>query len=224
MDMLDGETEVRDYGLERLIMLSDGVFAIAMTLLALELRPPERWDGGFASLLQDMIAPFFAFFWSFLSIAVLWASHRQSFGRFRRTDFALTLYSLIALGLVTLIPAVTRLLTLGQYSWPLVWLYIGLFQLIGVFNTLVWCQAAFFTDIIKPGMSLPVRIAVALITLIVPPLMTALGVLASAPSTRWTPFLIPVVALATGLGRRWAERLGSPPPPASARKRAAARH
>ena len=30
MDMLSGETEVRDYALERLMMLSDGVFAIAM--------------------------------------------------------------------------------------------------------------------------------------------------------------------------------------------------
>jgi len=225
MDMLDGETEVRDYSLERLMMLSDGVFAIAMTLLALELRPPEHWDGGFDSLIEGMAAPFFAFFWSFLSIGIIWASHRQSFGRFRRADFGLTLYTLILLALVTLIPATTRIMTLGHYSRALVWLYIGLFQLIGLVHALLWCHAAFFTTIVKPGMSLTLRIAVALIVLIAAPLMTALGVLASDPATRWTPLLIPVVAFATGYGRRWAERAGRPPPAqvAPARKAAAVR-
>ncbi len=225
MDMLDGETEVKDYALERLMMLSDGVFAIAMTLLALELRPPEGWDGGFNTLLEGMLAPFFAFFWSFLSIGIIWASHRQSFGRFRRADFGLTFYTLILLALVTLIPAITRIMTIGHYSAPLVWLYIGLFQLIGVVHALLWCHAAFFTSIIKPGMSVTLRVAIALIVLIAAPLMTALGVLASGPGTRWTPLLIPVVAFATGYGRRWAERAGPQPlaKAATARKAGAVR-
>ena len=223
MDMLDGETEVRDYSLERLMMLSDGVFAIAMTLLALELRPPEHWDGGFNSLIEGMVAPFFAFFWSFLPIGILWASHRESFGRFRRADFGLTLYTLILLALVTLIPATTRIMTLGRYSPPLVWLYIGLFQLIGLVHALLWCHAAFFTTIIKPGMSVRERVAVALIVLIAAPLMTALGVLASGPGTRWTPLLIPIVAFITGYGRRWAARSGpQPPKPAAPSRKAAA--
>ena len=212
MDMLDGETEVRDYSLERLMMLSDGVFAIAMTLLALELRPPEHWDGGFNSLVEGMVGPFFAFFWSFLSIGILWASHRESFGRFRRADFGLTLYTLILLGLVTLIPATTRIMTVGRYSPPLVWLYIGLFQLIGLVNALLWCHAVFFTTIVKPGMSVALRVAVALIVLVAAPLMTAFGVLASQPGISWTPLLIPIVALITRYGRRWAERTGQPPP------------
>ena len=225
MDMLDGETELRDYALERLMMLSDGVFAIAMTLLALELRPPEHWDGGFNSLVEGMVAPFFAFFWSFLSIGILWASHRESFGRFRRADFGLTLYTLILLALVTLIPAITRIMTVGHYSAALVWLYIGLFQLIGLVNALLWCHAAFFTTIIKPGMSVTERVAVTLIVLIAAPLMTALGVLASGPGTRWTPLLIPVVGFITGYGRRWARHAAPQPsaPAASPRKAAPVR-
>jgi uncharacterized membrane protein len=46
MDMQEQETgDVRDYDLERLIMLSDGVFAIAITLLALDLKAPAQWNG-----------------------------------------------------------------------------------------------------------------------------------------------------------------------------------
>ncbi len=176
-----------------------------MTLLALERRPPEHWDGRCNSLLQGMVAPLFAFFWSFLSIGILWASHRESFGRFR-ADFGLTLHTLILLGLVTLVPAITRIMTLGHYSPSLVWFSIGLFQLIGLVHARRWRHAAFFTTIIKPGMSVRERVAVALIVLIAAPLMTALGVLASGPRTRWTPRLIPVVAFVTGYGRRWAHR------------------
>jgi uncharacterized membrane protein len=204
MDMLDGETEVRDYSLERLMMLSDGVFAIAMTLMALELRPPEHWNGGVGSLLRGMANPLFAFVLSFASIGAQWASHRQSFGRFRRADFWLTAYSLVFLGLIVVVPAATWALAQSRFSTGMVWLYIGLFAALGLVNGLLWCHAAFFTDILKPGSSLRLRVTVALILLLFAPLMTALGVLMSQPGLRWLGFLIPVVGIAGGAIRRWA--------------------
>ena len=42
--------ERHDY--DRLLMLSDGVFAIAITLLALDLRLPDRWDGSVGELVN----------------------------------------------------------------------------------------------------------------------------------------------------------------------------
>jgi len=210
--MIESQSEIHDYNLERLIMLSDGVFAIAMTLLALELRPPEGWDGGVMTLLHGMTWPLFAFVISFLSIGILWSSHRQTFGRLYRSDGGLVLCNILLLACITLIPVVTRIVTLGHFRGALVWIYIGLFQLIGLINFVLWIHAAFVGRLARPGMSLPFRIAIAAIVLIVPPLQTALGVLGSQPRLGWTPLLIPLVMFATGAGRRLAMRLGGDTP------------
>jgi hypothetical protein len=102
MDMMDGETEVRDYGLERLMMLSDGVFAIAMTLLALDLRPEGPWDHTLAGLRSAIAGPFQAFFWSFFAASVFWAGHRRQFGSYRRSDAVITFFNLLLLGEIIL--------------------------------------------------------------------------------------------------------------------------
>ena len=109
MDMLDGESSVRDYSLERQMMLSDGVFAIAMTLLALDLRVPANWDGTVSGLIAGGWSQFFGYIMSFFTISLFWAMHRQSYGRFLKTDFVLSLLGLLTLGAVTLIPFATRL-------------------------------------------------------------------------------------------------------------------
>src|SRR5262245_51146299 len=98
MDMLEGETPVRDYNLERLLMLTDGVFAIAITLLAIELRPPANWDGTFIGLVHAMGVEFFAYVMSFFFVAIYWASHRRTYRRFRRADGVLTTLNFIMLG------------------------------------------------------------------------------------------------------------------------------
>src|SRR5262245_57482291 len=104
MDMLEGETQVRDYNLERLLMLTDGVFAIAITLLAVELRPPANWDGSFVGLVRAMGVEFFAYGMSFFFVAVYWASHRRIYKRFRRADGVLTALNFVMLALITLAP------------------------------------------------------------------------------------------------------------------------
>jgi len=61
--------------LHRLIVLSDAVFAIAMTLLALELHPPAVWDGQIGSLFAGMRSALVAYFISFLMIGAYWMAH-----------------------------------------------------------------------------------------------------------------------------------------------------
>lgn len=205
MDMLDGETSVRDYSLERLMMLSDGVFAIAMTLLALELRPPEHWDGHVGSLLKGASPTLYAFVLSFGSIGAQWASHRRSFGRFKRADFGLTAYNMIFLGLIVMVPPVTRALTESRYEIGVVLLYIGLSVAIGLANLSIWCHAAFMSDILEPGATLRLKIVVALLLAFVAPTMTTLGVLSSQPRLHWLWILIPLVGFGMGAARRWAD-------------------
>ena len=206
MDMLDGEGGVRDYNLERLIMLSDGVFAIAMTLLALELRPPEHWDGTAVALLNGMWRQLLAFVVSFLSIAFYWAGHRRSFKRFRRADGPLTAINLLLLGLVTLVPVGTRtVMEYGVRADGLI-LYVGLIASIGVVNAALWGYAAFFGRLVDPAMPLRMRIVVFFILLLVPATMSTLGILAGNGGNWWVWLLMAGFWIGFASLRRWAGR------------------
>ncbi len=213
MDMMDGETEVRDYALERLIMLSDGVFAIAMTLLALELQPEAGWDRTLSGLIAGIGVPFQAFFWSFFAAGSFWLAHRRLYGLYRRADTVISILNLVLLGEIVLIPAATRLLTELRQPIEGLTLYLGLFALIGTTNAVYWLYASFFTDIVRaPRRGPAVKLSVAVIFAVVPVVMTGLGVLSSAQGLHWLPLMIPVVLLGvTGMRRlaaaadhRWA--------------------
>ena len=207
MDMLSGETAVRDYALERLMMLSDGVFAIAMTLLAFELRPPEHWDHSLAALLDQLGPPNQAFFWSFFACSMFWIVHRRLFGLYRRADGMLSVINLVLLGEVTLIPVTTRILTALNHSRESLTLYLGLFGLIGLTNTASWVYAAFVAHIVAPGMGRPSRAIVAVMSTILPVVMTSLGVLSARGGLWWLPLGIPLIfGLASWL-RRWVARM-----------------
>ncbi|CAN5424016.1 hypothetical protein BH10PSE14_BH10PSE14_41220 [soil metagenome] len=72
-----------DHALERLIFFSDAVFAIAITLLVIELHPPHvdsPYDNiSYINALLRMMPNFFAFFVSFWVIAAFWAGHHRAF-------------------------------------------------------------------------------------------------------------------------------------------------
>lgn len=185
MDMLKGESSVKDYGLERLIMLSDGVFAIAITLLAIELHLPEHWDRTFAGLITGMWRELFAYIISFLVVAVYWASHRRTFQRFRRSDGPLTAINFLILGLVTLLPFGSRMVAeAGPHGDPYV-IYLGLITAIGFSNALLWGYAAFIGDILKETLPLGLRLVILLILLIVPTAMGGAGMMMYDPDNWW---------------------------------------
>jgi uncharacterized membrane protein len=185
MDMLKGESGVKDYGLERLIMLSDGVFAIAITLLAIELHLPEHWDRTAVGLINGMWREFFAYVISFLVIAVYWASHRRTFSRFRRSDAGLTAINFVILGLITLLPFGSKMIAEGGPTGEPYLLYLGLISAIGFANALLWGYAAFFADILKDRLPLGLRLIILLILLIVPTAMGGAGMMMHDPKNWW---------------------------------------
>lgn len=227
MDMLDGETEVRDYGLERLMMLSDGVFAIAMTLLALDLRPQDPWDHTLNGLWSAIARPFQAFFWSFFAASVFWAGHRRQFGAYRRSDTIITFFNLLLLGEIILLPAATRILTEMRYSVDGLTLYLGLFAVIGCTNAANWLYAAFLTDVLRPPRrGAAEKCLVALMQMVLPVGMTSLGVFSSADGLHWLLFTMPLPMFvahwlrvgAVAIDRKFSKPLGTvqvPPDPPS---------
>jgi TMEM175 potassium channel family protein len=105
---LAGRIKRHDY--DRLLMLSDGVFAIAITLLALELKLPERWDGSLGQLLGETGRPLVGYLFGFVLVGVFWFMHRRLFAQFEHVDRVVTFLNLLLLGLVGLTPYVARMI------------------------------------------------------------------------------------------------------------------
>jgi len=183
----------RSYALDRLIMLSDGVFAIAMTLMALDVRPEGAWPHTIAGMLEAVAGPFQLYFWSFIGVGIFWTTHRRLFGRLTRSDAVVTGINLVLLAQITLVPVATRMLVELKSVPGVLWLYLCLFGLIGLTNTALWLYS-WLADIMsapRPG-SMVVAV-VALMLLFMPVGMTALGVFSGLPGYHWLPALMPLV-------------------------------
>jgi uncharacterized membrane protein len=94
----------------RLEAFSDGVFAIAITLLVLEIPVPEAERGGLADALLDQWPVYAAYVVSFATIGIIWINHHAVFGYIRRVDRGLLLLNLLLLMWVALIPWPTDML------------------------------------------------------------------------------------------------------------------
>ncbi|MCF3171842.1 DUF1211 domain-containing protein [Streptomyces sioyaensis] len=111
--MVNGGRRVRDDegSAARLLALSDGVFAIAMTLLALDIALPDGLDAdGFARALSNVLPKVWAYALSVLVIAAFWRGHYQLFQSVRDVDGTVIKLVLLGLGLVALMPFPTTLL------------------------------------------------------------------------------------------------------------------
>lgn len=134
--------------LHRLVLFSDAVFAIAITLLAIEIHPPERWHGA-GELFRQMGPKLLAYVVSFAVIGVCWFSHRRVFSRLVRADAGLDFTNFLVLGLIGLLPLGTELLweQRGGQALPI---YVGQVALIGVAMGVVWGYAAFIGKLTEP--------------------------------------------------------------------------
>jgi uncharacterized membrane protein len=101
------EHHVHQRHFDRLVMLSDGVFAIAMTLSAVELHP-QALPG--QSLIQVWAKPLVIYFLSFFLIGVVWLRHRRTLSHLSRVDGVVTVTTLALLSLVALLPVFIRVL------------------------------------------------------------------------------------------------------------------
>jgi uncharacterized membrane protein len=96
----------------RLEAFSDGVLAIAATLLVLELRPPDS-HGGLGQALLDLWPTYAAYVTSFVTIGIIWVNHHSLFAHVKRVDRTLLFLNLLLLMAVSVIPFPTAVL--GRY-------------------------------------------------------------------------------------------------------------
>jgi uncharacterized membrane protein len=99
--------------LERLTFLVDGVFAITITLLVLELRLPESDTASLSQSLLAMLPRLYIYFIAFYSIANHWVVHQRMFRHITNADSKMLWLTILGLLFITLIPASTAIV--GRY-------------------------------------------------------------------------------------------------------------
>jgi uncharacterized membrane protein len=97
----------------RLEAFSDGVFAVAITLLVLQFVDPGAQSGKLLSKLLGQWPQLATYGASFLTIGVIWVNHHTIFRAIREVDRTIQFINLVLLLLVVLVPYPTQLL--GHY-------------------------------------------------------------------------------------------------------------
>jgi len=132
----------------RLEAFSDGVFAVAITLLVLDIRPPtdagsadDLWRG-----LGDLWPHYAAYAVSFLVIGIVWVNHHAVMDLIARVDRQLAFLNLLLLMSVALIPFATAVLadylTHGNAAHTAAAAYSAVIALMGAMFGALWIYAS----------------------------------------------------------------------------------
>jgi uncharacterized membrane protein len=152
-------------GVERLLALSDGVVAIALTLLVLSLHVPvvhainlhavgpatnpQNDPGKLWDALGGLADPFISYVISFYVIAQFWLAHHRTFRLMTGHDEGLAWWNFLFLFAITLLPFSADLL--GQYSGNPVAVDVFAFNLlVGSLSTITVMTAAQRKGLLKP--------------------------------------------------------------------------
>lgn len=128
-------------GFERVVFFSDAVFAIVITLLVLEIQPPELEtlsEAAIAEGLLGLVPNIIGFVTSFAIIGVMWVQHHQIFRYIKAYDGALLLRNLVLLLCVSFVPFPTALFS--DYYWSRIAfvLYAASFASVALAKLWVW--------------------------------------------------------------------------------------
>lgn len=127
--------------LNRFEAFSDGVFAIAMTLLVIEIKVPDLSQAKASTAINTLIqtAPhILSYITSFLVIGVLWLNHHALFHLLKRVDRIALTINLVLLMCIAFIPFPTALI--GEYGKlePIVMFYGLTLSLTGIVYNVLW--------------------------------------------------------------------------------------
>ncbi len=127
---------------ERLVAFSDGVMAVAITLLVLDLKLPENVSGdALGAALIDSQHAFWCYVLSFAVIGILWMAHHFQFEHIRRVDGVILWLNLLYLMSIGLIPFSTSVMS-GHGSVLATILYAGVLVATCLLSAAMWWHAS----------------------------------------------------------------------------------
>lgn len=128
-------SHAHDQQLERLTFFSDAVFAIAITLLVIEIHVPHPTDTSDVAWLQALLQltpHFVGFVLSFFVIGALWAAHHRVFGLLRRYDPSIVWPNLFLLMAIAFMPFSSALMSEHPTERVPEWFYTGTLLVAGL--------------------------------------------------------------------------------------------
>lgn len=139
---------------------SDAVFAIAVTLLVLDLHVPEKDTikngSDLLVYIKNQWPAFLAFILSFFSIFIMWVNHHKIFKQIYSRNSAIMFANGLILFLVSAVSYPTALLARyfdGEASSVVVALYTGIFVFINLAYNLLWFLASRDKKLLRPGIT-----------------------------------------------------------------------
>src|SRR5579875_2125540 len=135
----------KEFQLERMILFSDAIFAIAITLLVLEIRVPDinrhiATDEMLLKALDELMPKFIGFLLSFFFVGLYWTIHHRMFGYVINYNRKLLTLNLIFLLAVVLMPFSTGFYSeyiLRLLKVPMI-IYSGNIIFLGIMNIILW--------------------------------------------------------------------------------------
>lgn len=138
----------------RIEALTDGIFAISMTLLVLTLTLPDMMETrlGLSQLMENQWTKFFNYALSFLLLAIFWMVHHQQFHFIKRTDRWHAWINIGILMFVALMPFSTDVA--GDYSGKTLaeLVFSANLLMLGLFLLLNWWYACWHRRLVDPDL------------------------------------------------------------------------
>jgi uncharacterized membrane protein len=187
------EDDESGHDLGRVLALSDGVFAIALTVLVLEIALPATTTARtLGQDLRDLGPKYFAYALSFFTIGTLWLIHRLVFRRIARTNTTLLIIDLLLLMGVAFLPFPTAVLgEFGDNSTATVF-YASVMTVTSCLSSGLWWYASGDRALLRPGTG-PDWIRAGRIRALVGPTVFALSI----PVAAFAPYAAVVMWLLT---------------------------
>jgi len=136
---------VNEREIGRVAAFSDGVFAVAITLLVLQIQPPEDL-GRLTQGLVDLWPSYVAYVTSFVTIGSYWMHHHYVFGLLARVDWIFMGVNTLILLFVAFTPFPTAVLAeslaSGEGRVPATVFYAGTFCATALVTNVAWRYAA----------------------------------------------------------------------------------
>jgi uncharacterized membrane protein len=202
---------IAGHSVERLAALSDGIFAVAMTLLVLDLKVPvaeavhsehELWHA-----LVALSPRILMYMMSFLTLGIFWVGQQTQLNHLARSDRGLSWIHILFLFAVSITPFSTTLLAeFTAYRLALLEYWLNIL-LLGSTLYVSW-MCAMSKGLVKQDIPAIVPVAIKR-RIVIAQLLYAFGAMLCIFSTYWSITFIVLVQLNYAIGSKWPWSRGS---------------